>query len=180
MSLAAIWAQGHRRAIGRDGTMPWHLPEDLRHFKRLTSGHPVIMGMTTWHSLGNNQPLPGRRNIVLSRSVTDVPGAETAASLDEARALVGDQLGWVMGGAQVYEAAMPYIDGIVVTDIDIDIPDADAFAPALPSWTDAAAWEIVGSDPDRGWHRSATGLAYRYTALTRIGTTPWAGDPLAH
>ncbi len=84
--LGMIWAQGHGRAIGRDGTMPWHVPEDLRFFKRMTNGHPVIMGRRTWQSLGEKyRPLPGRANIVISRnSRFEAPGAAVVSSLDEA------------------------------------------------------------------------------------------------
>ena len=84
--LGMIWAQGHGRAIGRDGTMPWHVPEDLRFFKRMTNGHPVIMGRRTWQSLGEKyRPLPGRANIVISRnSRFEAPGAAVVSSVDEA------------------------------------------------------------------------------------------------
>ena len=86
MSLVSIWAQAHSRAIGKDGTMPWHLPEDLAHFRRLTTGHPVIMGRATWESLGTKyQPLPGRRNIILTRSGMTFPGCETVSSFEEAK-----------------------------------------------------------------------------------------------
>lgn len=183
MSLAAIWAQAHNRAIGKNGGMPWHLPEDLAHLRRLTMGQPVIMGRATWDSLGEKyQPLPGRRNIVLTRSGDPIVGCETVSSFDEAKELVAGELAWVMGGAQVYEAAMPHIDGIVVTDIDIDVPGADAFAPVLPDWVTSGLpeWEVVRSDPHRGWHTAANGMNYRFTALKRRGTEPWNGDPLAH
>ena len=177
MSLAAIWAQGHGRAIGRDGAMAWHVPEDLEHFKRLTVGHPVIMGRATYDSLGEQyRPLKGRRNIVVTRSGRSFPGCETAASLEEACTLAGEGLVWIMGGAQIYEVAIPMLDGVVVTDIDIDVPGADAFAPPLPNWT--SDWELIGADPDRGWQTSSTGLRYRFTALRRRGTDPWGGDPL--
>lgn len=163
--------------------MPWHLPEDLAHFRRHTMGHPVIMGRATYESLDERfRPLPGRRNIILTRSGRRFPGAETASSFEEARALVGGELAWVMGGAQVYEAAMPYVDGIIVTDIDIDIGSADAVAPILSDWATPGprTWEVVGSDPDRGWHQAANGIHYRFTALKRRGTDPWDGNPLAN
>ncbi len=84
--IGMIWAQGHGRAIGRDGTMPWHIPEDLRFFQRVTMGHPVIMGRRTWGSLGERyRPLPGRANIVVSRNLQfEAPGATVVRSLDEA------------------------------------------------------------------------------------------------
>ncbi|WP_182354505.1 dihydrofolate reductase [Flaviflexus huanghaiensis] len=178
MTLAAIWAQGHGRAIGRAGSMAWHVPEDLHHFKRLTMGHTVIMGRATYDSFGEKyRPLEGRRNIVVTRSGRTFPGCETAASLEEARDMAGDGLSWIIGGAQIYEQAAPMLDGYVVTDIDVDVPGADAFAPPLPDWS-SPDWEIVGADPDRGWHTSSTGLRYRFTALKRRGTEPWSGNPL--
>lgn len=173
MSLVAIWAQAHDRAIGKDGSMPWHLPEDLAHFKRLTSGHPVIMGSRTYDSLGGKyRPLPNRRNIILTRSDREFPGCETVSSIEEVRDMFDGELAWIMGGGQVYEAAMPYLDGIVVTDIDLAVPGADAFAPQLPNW------DVVGAEPDRGWLTSRTGLRYRFTALARRGSSPWTEDPL--
>ncbi|WP_054952434.1 dihydrofolate reductase [Flaviflexus massiliensis] len=172
MSLVAIWAQAHGRAIGRDGTMPWHLPEDLAHFKRMTTGHPVIMGSRTYDSLGEKyRPLRGRRNIVITRSNREFPGCETVSSLKQARDMFADELAWIMGGAQIYEAAMPYLDGIVVTDIDMEVEGADAFAPPLPDW------DVVGAEPDRGWLTSKNGLQYRFTALAKRGSSPWDSDP---
>lgn len=176
MSLVAIWAQAHDRAIGRDGTMAWHLPEDLAHFKRLTTSHPVIMGRRTYESLEEKyRPLPGRRNIVVTRTRRLFPGCDVVSSLEEAQQLVGDQLAWVMGGAQIYEASIPLLDGIVVTDIDITVEGADAFAPPLP----VTGWDIVSADPDRGWHTAKNGMKYRFTALSRRGSSPWETDPLS-
>ncbi|WP_311777419.1 dihydrofolate reductase [Trueperella abortisuis] len=164
--LGMIWAQGHDRAIGRAGAMAWHLPEDIRFFKRMTTGHPVIMGRKTWDSLEERyRPLPGRTNIVLTRDTGfSADGALVAASLDEA-ILVGEEaagesgLVWIVGGAQLYEAAMKKAGGVVVTDIDIDVPGADAFAPAVPF-----NWEPVGTEPMRGWHVAQNGMRFRITA----------------
>ncbi|WP_370275938.1 dihydrofolate reductase [Georgenia sp. SYP-B2076] len=158
-----IWAQAHGRVIGAGGTMPWHLPEDLDHFRATTSGAAVVMGRPTWESLAPRyRPLPGRRNIVLTRRAGfAADGAEVAHDLDEALRLAGPDA-WVIGGADVYAQALPRADRLAVTDIDLDV-DGDAHAPAL----DAGAWEIESADPDRGWHTSRTGLRYRITTYRR-------------
>ena len=168
--LGMIWAQGHDRAIGKDGTMAWHVPEDLAFFKRMTMGNPVIMGRKTWESLGEEyRPLPCRQNIVITRDPNYfLNGALIANSIEEAydmarrsaKASTGeaDPLVWIMGGAQVYESALEMADGVVITDVDLEVPDADAFAPMIPF-----DWETVESDPDRGWHTAANGTRYRMT-----------------
>lgn len=168
--LGMIWAQGHDRAIGKDGTMAWHVPEDLAFLKRMTMGNPVIMGRKTWESLGEEyRPLPGRQNIVITRDPDYfLNGALIANSIEEAydmarlsaKASTGedDPLVWIMGGAQVYESALEMADGVVITDVDLEVPDADAFAPMIPF-----DWETVESDPDRGWHTAANGTRYRRT-----------------
>jgi len=168
--LGMIWAQGHDRAIGKAGTMPWHLPEDLAFFRRMTMGHPVIMGRKTWESLSEKyRPLPGRQNIVITRDPDYfLNGALVAHNIDEAynmarlaaKASTGeeDPLVWIMGGAQIYAEALNIADGVVVTDIDLEVPGADAFAPMIPF-----DWETVESDPDRGWHMAENGVRYRMT-----------------
>lgn len=186
--LGMIWAQGHGRAIGRDGTMPWHVPEDLRFFKRMTNGHPVIMGRRTWQSLDEKyRPLPGRANIVISRNPRfEAPGAAVVSSLDEAIKLgilegalaseaggsegVGDLGGitatdrmlWIMGGAQIYAQALPFADIAIVTHVDKDVPGADAFAPEIPP-----EWIIAAADRLQGWNTSVTGTRYRFIVYTR-------------
>src|SRR5699024_708136 len=121
-----IWAQANDRVIGSGGTMPWHLPEDLAHFKSGTSGHPVTMGRRTWESLPvRNRPLPGRRNIVVT---TDPDwagdGAERAESPEAGLALAAagepEQI-WVMGGGTIYQALLPRADVLAVTEIDLDV-----------------------------------------------------------
>ncbi|MBB3662596.1 MULTISPECIES: dihydrofolate reductase [Prauserella salsuginis group] len=146
--IGLIWAQSANGVIGRDGTMPWHLPEDLKHFRSVTDGATVLMGRRTWESLPPRfRPLPGRRNLVLSR--TRQEGAETFADLSEALdAASGDV--WVMGGAAVYRAALPIADRVVVTEISEHF-DGDTTAPD------------VGRPPDSAgpWLESSTGLHYR-------------------
>ena len=152
--LGLIWAEAHGRVIGRGGALPWRLPEDLEHFKRTTLGCPVIMGRRTWDSLPPRfRPLPGRQNIVLTRSSDwSAHGAQRAASLDEALQLAaGAPRAWVIGGAQLYAAAIARADELRITEIDLDVPDGDAFAPAL-----GAEWREV----ERSTHTAASGLRY--------------------
>ena len=141
MDIALIYARAANGVIGKDGTMPWHLPEDLAHFKRLTLGCPVIMGRKTWDSLPERfRPLPGRINIVITRQPDwHQDGVQRASSLREALQLCenAEQV-WVIGGAQIYAQALPLADELVVTEIDADI-DGDAHAPALGrEWCEVA------------------------------------------
>ena len=125
MKLAIIAAVGHRRAIGKNGKLPWHLPEDLKRFKRLTTGHAVLMGRGTWESLG--RPLPGRRNVVLSSS--PVPGIESYPSLEESlRALASVEKVFVIGGGNVYAQVIGRADELFLTLVDRDV-EADTFFP---------------------------------------------------
>jgi dihydrofolate reductase len=168
-----IWAQaragdGGLGVIGRDGGMPWHLPEDLAHFRALTTGKPVIMGRATWESIPPRfRPLPGRTNIVLTRgSGAAFEGAHVVRDLDAALALAGDREAWVIGGAQLYVATIALADRLEVTEIDT-VLDGDARAPGLdPSWRRVAVEPAeVGSTPV--WHESATGLRYRFVTYER-------------
>nr|WP_185972575.1 dihydrofolate reductase [Georgenia yuyongxinii] len=161
--LGMIWAQAHDRVIGAGGTMPWHLPEDLAHFRARTAGSAVVMGRGTWESLNPRyRPLPGRRNIVLTRRAGFVAdGAEVMGTLAEALRLTGGDA-WVIGGGQVFAEALPRADRLVVTDIDLAV-DGDTRAPAV----DDRVWEVGSADPDRGWHTAANGLHYRFTTFHR-------------
>src|SRR3954471_13042458 len=116
--VAAVAANG---IIGRHGRLPWHLPEDLKHFKRLTLGHPVIMGRKTWESL-NGKALPGRDNIVVTRTPGyAAPGAAVASSLDAALALcAGESVAFVIGGEQLFAESLPIAAGLVLTEIQRD------------------------------------------------------------
>ncbi|SFW84953.1 dihydrofolate reductase [Amycolatopsis australiensis] len=147
--IGLVWAQSANGVIGRDGTLPWHLPEDLKHFRTLTAGATVLMGRRTWESLPPRfRPLPGRRNIVLSRTPQD--GVATFAELPRALAEVSGD-GWVIGGAAVYRAALPFADRIVVTEIR-ETFEGDTRAPE------------IGREPDAvgAWQESSTGLHYRF------------------
>ena len=158
MTVGLIWAQSTSGVIGRDGTIPWHLPEDLARFKTLTMGHTVVMGRRTWDSLPTRfRPLPGRRNVVLTRNRGfDAPGAEVVGSIDDA---IDDQT-WVIGGSEIYHLALPAATRCEVTEVEIDLrlEDDDALAPVLDeSWT--------GTSGD--WHDSTSGLRYRFHSFRR-------------
>jgi dihydrofolate reductase len=134
-----IVARSRNGVIGRDGALPWRLPEDLAFFKRTTMGHPIVMGRRTWESIG--RPLPGRRNIVVSRRADyTAAGAEVAPSLDEAlRLCAGSAELFVIGGAQLYAEALARADRLIVTEIDADF-DGDTRwpAPDPAQWREAA------------------------------------------
>jgi dihydrofolate reductase len=162
--ISLIWAQDRRGAIGRANTIPWRVPEDMRRFRELTGASPVIMGRRTWESLPPKfRPLPGRRNIVISRNPDlRADGAEVAASLDEAYALTAapDMTVSVIGGEQIYRAAIVGADELRVTELDLVIENADAFAPAI----DEATWYAV----DVGdWLTSSSGARYRFADYRR-------------
>ena len=144
MKIGLIWAQARNRAIGKNGVMPWHLPEDLAHFKRVTLNHPVVMGRKTWDSIPPRfRPLPGRTNIVVTRQPDwNENGAQRTSSLREALQLCENSAQvWIIGGAQISAQALPLADELVVTEIDADF-DGDAHAPAL-----SAEWREVARDP---------------------------------
>ena len=162
MSVGAIWAQAAGGVIGRDGRLPWSLPEDLRLFRETTLGATVVMGRRTWESLpAAAQPLPGRANVVLStRPGWTAPGATVAGSLAGAVAGAAGDV-WVIGGAAVYQAALPIADVLVVTEL-ADAFEGDTYAPDVgPEW--------VPDDPDPAWLTSRTGLRYRTRRFARVG-----------
>ena len=158
--IALIYARAANGVIGRDGSMPWHLPEDLAHFRQLTEGHPVIMGRKTWDSLPPRfRPLPGRRNIVLTRQTQwQAEGAERADGLPQALALCGDAAQvWVIGGAQIYAQAEALAQRVELTEIHQDF-EGDAHAPTLgPNWIEVARSNGV----------SKTGLGFSFVSLKR-------------
>lgn len=164
--LSAIWAQTPDGVMGRDGGMPWHLPEDLTHFKATTQGHPVLMGRRTWESFPERfRPLPGRTNVVVTSRSED-PGLQADPREDGtaviavsswreavragAEAPGGEHL-WVIGGARLLEDAMPELEHAVVTVIEIDEP-GDTRAPRLET-----PWRLERRDEDR---LSRTGLRW--------------------
>lgn len=158
-----IWAEARGGAIGRGGAMPWHLPEDLAHFRRETTGAPVVMGRRTWESLPERfRPLPGRANVVVSRDAGyAAPGAVVVPGIDAAlEACAGAERAWIIGGGALYRAAMPLADELVVTRIALDVPDADTFAPTI-----GPEWELVDPGADAV---SAGGVGYRFARFRRI------------
>jgi dihydrofolate reductase len=160
MKLGLVYALAANGVIGKGGVMPWHLPEDLAHFKQVTMGAPVIMGRRTWESLPPRfRPLPGRRNIVVTRNGEwKAAGAERAASLPDALALVADAgQAWVIGGGELFAQALPLADVLEVTEIGQDF-DGDTFAPAIgPEWVEAR----------RERHRSSAGLDYSFVTYSK-------------
>ena len=149
MNINMIFARSANGVIGNNNAMPWHLPEDLAHFKKLTLGCPVIMGRKTWDSLpAKFRPLPGRTNVVVTRQLDwQVAGAQSAGSLNDALALCeGASDVWIIGGAQIYAQAEPLASRIEVTHINKNY-DGDAFAPELGSqWQPSHQEDHVSSN----------------------------------
>lgn len=164
VSLNLVWAQTPAGVIGADGRIPWHVPEDQARFRRLTTGHAVVMGRATWQSLPPRvRPLPGRRNVVLSRDPAfAAPGAEVARSFADALALVGDAEAWVIGGRAVLDAALPVADRAEVTLVDLDVA-GDACAPRL----DPGEWREQDPDDTTGDWQTSGALRFRYRTWVR-------------
>jgi len=168
-SVALVWAQARDRVIGASGGLPWHLPEDLKLFRTLTTGSTVVMGRRTWESLPERfRPLPGRTNVVLTSDPHwSAEGARRAGSVAE----VLDDAGplWVIGGGAVYAAFLPHADRLVVTDVDVAV-DGDTWAPVI-----GTGWRLAGRTPDRGWDfSSSSGLRYAVSEYVR-DPVPTAG-----
>ena len=149
MKIGLIYAQSRNGVIGRGGVMPWHLPEDLAHFKRTTLGAPVVMGRKTWDSLPPRfRPLPGRRNVVITRDAGwQAAGADRAGTLDEALALcAGESTVWITGGSEIFRLALPRAHVAVVTEIEADF-EGDVHAPILgPQWKEMSRERHVGAN----------------------------------
>jgi dihydrofolate reductase len=159
VSLVAAVARG--RVIGRNGTIPWQIPEDVARFKSATTGHAVVMGRRTWESLPNRfRPLPGRRNVVVTRNATwSAEGAERVGSVEEALALLErEEAVFVIGGAEIYAAALPHADQLLLTEIDLDVEGDTLF----PEWK-AAAFREVAREP----HVTGEGAAFAFVTYER-------------
>jgi dihydrofolate reductase len=160
MPLHLIYARSRNNVIGKNGDLPWHLPEDLAHFKRTTLGQAVVMGRVTWESIPEKfRPLPGRTNVVVSRQADyAAPGASVVTSLQAALTLFpADEVVWLIGGAQLYAQALPLASQLVVTEIDADF-EGDAFAPLVGTeWVET----------QRSQHMSEKGLSYSLVILER-------------
>ncbi len=155
--VAAVARDG---AIGRDNALLWHLPEDLARFRALTTGKPVIMGRKTWDSLpAKFRPLPGRRNLVVSRSASALPGAEVFASLDAALTACTEPEICVIGGSEIYALALPHAHRLALTEVDAAFPDADRHFPAWPRQHFTAA--------SREAHTGANGLRFEFVDYVR-------------
>ncbi|MGP4978147.1 dihydrofolate reductase [Brachybacterium tyrofermentans] len=181
--IGLIWAQARDGVIGADGTMPWHLSEDLKHFSRTTKGSPVVMGRRTWQSFPPAfRPLPGRTNIVITRDdafaddgavrardladalriaeetgATTAPPPETEGPFDDdSRPTI-----WVIGGGAVYREAIADAELLVVTEIDLEV-DGDTTAPEVPD-----GFGTPVADPENGWNEAKNGLRYRILTYTR-------------
>jgi dihydrofolate reductase len=163
-----IWAQslarpGQPPIIGRDGGLPWRLPEDLAHFRSVTSGGPVIMGRATWESLPPRfRPLPERDNIVLTRRSGWAPeGAQPMGSVEQALARVAGSFAWVIGGGQVYAELLTRADRLEATEIDIDL------GPSQPDDVGAPMLDRHWLRADGPWLESQSGLRYRFVSYRR-------------
>ena len=157
MTVAMIWAEARGGVIGADGGIPWRLPGEQAMFKQRTTGSTVVMGRATWESLPPRvRPLPGRRNVVLTRTPGwSADGAETAGSVAEVLARHDDL--WVIGGAAVYAAFLPVAGLIVRTEVDLDV-DGDTVAPVLGD-----DWRAAPS----GWRTTDDGVRWRVVEYVR-------------
>lgn len=160
--IVMVAALDRRHGIGRGNALPWRLPDDLKRFKALTLGHPVLMGRKTAQSLG--RALPGRANLVLTRSGT-VPfaGMQAIASLDDALASAGDAPLFVIGGGEVYALALPRAGRLHLTWVDTEVAGADAFFPPLV----ASEWEATSRESHAADERHAFG--FEFVDYRRIG-----------
>ena len=172
--IGLIWAESGG-VIGRAGGMPWHVPEDLAHFKHVTLGAPVIMGRKTWESLPPRfRPLPGRTNIVVThRADWAAPGVQRAASVDDALALAAadrPERVWVIGGAELFRQVLPRADRLEVTELRapgggdvVAAEPGDVLAPSV----DPTEWRLAHADPADGWLASRSGVEYRFVRHER-------------
>ena len=159
--LTLVVAIDAQRGIGVDNKLPWHLPEDLAHFKRVTLGQPIIMGRKTFDSIG--RPLPGRRNIVVTRNAGwRHDGVDAVTSLQAALALVKDEPASIIGGAQIFSASMDIAERMIVTEIDHAF-DCDTFFPPI----DRAVWIETARERH---HSDANGYGYAFVTYVRKGS----------
>ncbi|MDR1394267.1 MAG: dihydrofolate reductase [Bifidobacteriaceae bacterium] len=168
-AIGLIWAQTPAGIIGQGGTMPWSIPEDLAHFKAITTGHAVIMGRATWNSLpASFRPLSGRFNLVLSRAAgLTLAGAKVVGSpleaLSQAAAACPDPPVWVIGGGQVFRLFLPWASRAEITVIDLDT-SGDTLAPRLgPDWRLTPATSRASQD----WLQSRSGTRYKFESWQR-------------
>jgi dihydrofolate reductase len=158
---AIIVAYANKRVIGAGNELPWYIPADLKRFKELTQGNVAIMGRKTFDSIiaRNGKPLPNRLNIVISRTITAGPGYTVVATIEDALAAAGDRQTFIIGGAQIYEAALPSVDTVYLTKVDAAI-EGDTFFPKLED----EDWDIVSHEPQED---ASSPYPYRYIKLQR-------------
>jgi len=169
--IGLVWAQTTAGVIGKDGDMPWNLPEDLKHFNKVTSGHPVIMGRKTWESFPDKyRPLPNRTNIVITRQegwagTPEAEGAVVVNSMDtallESQFAPGFEAVWILGGGEIFKQSADLATIAVVTTIDVDA-EGDTFAPELDE-----NWTFESAVPTEGWLTSKNGTNYRIATWRR-------------
>lgn len=160
--ISVIVAHDRNRAIGADNSLLWHISDDLKYFKRVTEGHPVIMGRNTFDSIG--RPLPGRRNIVVSRTMSAVDGIEVFNDLDAAlaAAVSSDDEIFVIGGGSIYAQTVPHADRFYITEVDTEASSPDTYFPDYSEYVAGMAME------DDGWMRDeASGLMFRFVRYFR-------------
>lgn len=159
--IAAVAKNG---VIGRNNALPWRLPEDMAHFKALTSGHAVIMGRKTWESLpAKFRPLPNRRNIVVTRNKAySAPGAMVVTALEDVIKLGAGETAYIIGGAELYANALPHAQRLELTEIDATF-EGDAFFPAI----DRRQWREAKREPGTG----ANCLQYAFVTYERTQST---------
>ena len=162
--IALVAALARNRVIGIGGSLPWRLPEDLRRFRNLTLGHPVIMGRKTFEAIG--KPLPGRDNIVITRTRGyAAPGCRVLHALDAAVAAAGPGEVYVIGGAEIYAAALPLAHRLYLTEIDADF-EGDAFFPEF----DRRAWRVVAREPQSPGGPGA--IRYEFVTYEHVRAAP--------
>lgn len=145
MTIILLAAVGANHVIGREGEMPWHLPEDLAHFKATTMGHTLVMGRKTYDSIG--RALPGRRTIVMTSQIGwHAPSVEVAHSLAEALALAGPTEVFIVGGGEIYQQAMPFADRLMLTEVE-QSPDGDVVFPTI----EPAHWRETARQAHEGF-----------------------------
>lgn len=155
--IGLIWAEAHGGVIGAEGGMPWHVPEDLAHFKEITSGTTVVMGRKTWDSIPERfRPLPGRDNVVVTRK-SDWGDEGTRRAATVAEAVSGLDKVWIIGGAEIFRQVIGDADRLEVTELDLDVA-GDAYAPSTFGWLLVAKGE---------WQTSRTGIRFRFLGYER-------------
>lgn len=157
--ISVIVAVGKNGEIGRQGQLLFQLPGDLKRFKELTTGHPVIMGRKTWESLPK-RPLPGRRNIVItSRNGYTAEGAEIVSSPLEALEITNGESPFIIGGGEIYNTLLPYSTHLYLTEVDAEVADADTFINL-----DKSDWILTSSSPEK---ITPSGITFRFLDFRR-------------